>query len=59
MGGDEASDLDPPDHACEGCGRAKPRLSFDEISRSLLCQSCQDRLQHQRSWLLLREADNV
>lgn len=59
MAGNEDIDLDPPDHACEGCGRATPRLSFDEVSRSLLCQSCLDRLQHRRSWALLREADNV
>jgi hypothetical protein len=59
MARDEDVDLDPPDHACEGCGRARPRLSFDEVSRALLCQSCLDRVQHLQSWSLLREADNV
>lgn len=58
MSKDEEIDLDPPDHICERCGRAKPRLFFDEVSRSLLCISCLDRVQ-QQSWSLLREADNV
>jgi hypothetical protein len=59
MSEDEAVDLDPPDHVCERCGHAKPRLSFDEMSRSLLCCSCLDRVRQQQSWSLLREADNV